>query len=452
VACLRLLRRYFTSPAARGLFLEIVGVGLELASVPVPPLPAREVEPGGLVLPVLDDVLADVPHHHRQFLGPLLLVQGRPEERQGVDREAGAVTVEKFPHGIAFPPGVGENRVDEGIEVVGVVLVRLPPLPGVPDFLQLPLLVPRQPAHARLLHPRDEGRPVRLGDLQAMDDGGGGVGGGALAPAGKPAPAAVRKLHRRQAPHPLPRHVPHRLLVEDGIALPALPLRRPFDVVADLPGVEVSPLVADRLQIDPHLEDDPLGDDSREEAVQRLLGAAVGVFDEVREGVDHRPGEGRRVTDLETGFLDASFGGDGESEAPGSIPGANDTAEGVGLAHAVDVDGKAHLHGVGLFVGEGLHPHHRLPFAQDLHPPVDAKLSAGGNGHHPGSGPHRPEDVALEFEEGPDRLLPLQVVVDVRRKDDLVLFDEEARRLHADDDVLRRRCRGPLPRCGTSSR
>ena len=42
-----------------------------------------------------------------------------------------------------------------------------------------------------------------------------------------------------------------------------------------------------------------LRDDGRQEAVERLLGAAVGIIDQVRQGIDHRPGQGRRVADFE---------------------------------------------------------------------------------------------------------------------------------------------------------
>ena len=44
---------------------------------------------------------------------------------------------------------------------------------------------------------------------------------------------------------------------------------------------------------------DLLGDDRGQEAVEGLLGAAVGVVDQVGQGIDHRPGEGGRVADLE---------------------------------------------------------------------------------------------------------------------------------------------------------
>ena len=57
--------------------LQVVGVGFELAAVPVPPDVLRQVQVGGLVLVVLDDVLADVLHDHRELLGFVLLVAGR---------------------------------------------------------------------------------------------------------------------------------------------------------------------------------------------------------------------------------------------------------------------------------------------------------------------------------------------------------------------------------------
>ena len=61
--------------------LEVVGMGLELAAVPVPPVAARQIEVGGLVLVVLDQVLADVPQHHGEFFGFVLFF-----EREAVER------------------------------------------------------------------------------------------------------------------------------------------------------------------------------------------------------------------------------------------------------------------------------------------------------------------------------------------------------------------------------
>ena len=46
-------------------------------------------------------------------------------------------------------------------------------------------------------------------------------------------------------------------------------------------------------------QQDLLRDDRRQEAVERLLGAAVGIIDQVRQGIDHRAGQGRRVADFQ---------------------------------------------------------------------------------------------------------------------------------------------------------
>ena len=52
-----------------------------------------------------------------------------------------------------------------------------------------------------------------------------------------------------------------------------------------------------------------LRDDGRQEAVERLLGAAIGIIDQVGQGVDHRPGQGRRIADFQPRFVDAPLGG-----------------------------------------------------------------------------------------------------------------------------------------------
>ena len=85
----------------------------------------RQVQVGGLVLVVLDDELADVPQDHRQLVGFVLLVQGEAEHRQAVDGELRAVAVEEIAHRVVLDVGVDEHHVDERVEVVGVVLVRL---------------------------------------------------------------------------------------------------------------------------------------------------------------------------------------------------------------------------------------------------------------------------------------------------------------------------------------
>ena len=121
-----------------------------------------------------------------------------------------------------------------------------------------------------------------------------------LAPAAEPAPAAVGELHLGQAVDAGLHHLVQLGLVEHGIAVEPLPLRGALGVVADFLGVEVGALLLDRLQIDAHLAAACCCVmHRRQEAVERLLGAAVGVVGQVGQGVDHRPGERRRVADFQ---------------------------------------------------------------------------------------------------------------------------------------------------------
>ena len=88
-----------------------------------------------------------------------------------------------------------------------------------------------------------------------------------------------------------------------GLRLEALPLLRPLLVVADFLGVQVRPLLLDVFQIELHVQQNFLGNHRRQEAVQRLLGAAVGIIDHVGQGIDHRAGQRGRVADFEPRLL-----------------------------------------------------------------------------------------------------------------------------------------------------
>ena len=55
--------------------------------------------------------------------------------------------------------------------------------------------------------------------------------------------------------------------------------------------VQVGALLLDCLEIEAQLAECLLGDHRGQESVERLLGAAVGIVDEVGEGVDHRAGQ-----------------------------------------------------------------------------------------------------------------------------------------------------------------
>jgi hypothetical protein len=101
-----------------------------------------------------------------------------------------------------------------------------------------------------------------------------------------------------------PRTCARDRLVEDGVgftvALP--PIGRPPGV-ADLLRIEIGALVADRLEVEPHRDERALRDDGRDEAVERLLGAAVGLIDEVRQRAHPGGGDAGEVADVEAAVL-----------------------------------------------------------------------------------------------------------------------------------------------------
>ena len=228
-------------------------------------------------------------------------------------------------------------------------------------------------------------------------------------------------------------------LVEDRVVLVALPLLGALAGVAQLLGVQVGVLVADRLQIDAQVDQDLLGDDRRQEPVQGLLGAAVGVVGEIGQGVDQGAGQRGRVPHLEPRLLRLPLGGNAEDDLRLLLVGPDRAGEGFHLEHPVNISREAHLCRVGLFVGQGLHADDGLAFVGDLHPPVDPVLRAGGDlARSATSRSSGSQDAALELEHDLDGLLRLELVVDVGREHDLVLLDEEPWGLKPDEQVLGR--------------
>ena len=176
-------------------------------------------------------------------------------------------------------------------------------------------------------------------------------------------------------------HLRHLGLVEDRVVLVTLPPLGPLAGVAEFLGVEVGVLVPDRLQVDAQVDQDFLGDDRRQEPVECLLGAAVGIIGEVGQGVDQGAGQGRGVPHLEPRLLRLALGRDAEDDLGLVLIGPDRAGEGFRLEHAVDVGREGHLGGVGFLVGQRLHPDDRLAFMGDLHPPVDPVLASGRDLH-----------------------------------------------------------------------
>ena len=197
-------------------------------------------------------------------------------------------------------------------------------------------------------------------------------------------------------------------------------------------------LGVDRLQVEPQVDQHFLGDNRRQEAVQRLLGAAVGVVGEIGQGVDQRAGQGGRVPHLEPRLIGLPLGGDAEDHLRRLLVGPDRASEGLGLEHAVDIGRERHLCRVRFLVGQGLHADDRLAFVDHFHPPVDPVLRAGVDLHGPRGLLHRLEHAALELQHDLDGLLRLELVMDVGREHDLIFLDEEPGCLEPDEQVLGR--------------
>ena len=240
------------------------------------------------------------------------MLRARPYVGKRVNGELGAIFVEAVAHRVAFDVGIDEHHVDERVDVVGVSLGRFVLVDGVAfvvdvgEAAQLFFLIVLEPFDAAFQDAGDERDVVLLGDLQAVDDGGGRVRRRLFAPAAEPAPAAVGELHFLQ-PVDAGLHDLRQLgLVEDGIRVVSLPAFGAVGGVADFLGVEVRALLLNRFEVELHPQQRLLRDDGRQEAVERLLGAAVRIIDEVGQGVDHRAGERGRVADFEPRLIGAA--------------------------------------------------------------------------------------------------------------------------------------------------
>ncbi len=273
---------------------EVIGLRFVLAAVPAPPVAlVTQFQPGCLVFVILFQELFDVAAQHVALFHAVLLVEGEGQHGLGIDRQVVAVAVEEIAHFLVGGVRIGQDHIDEGVEVVGFLFLRFLVFGPVLDLLDFLGLVAFEPLDALFQYPRDDGDAVGCGHLEAVDHVGRGVGRGVLAPAGEPAPSAVGELHGGEALHAVLDHVAHGFFLEDGVAVVTLPLFGALGIVADFLRVEVGAFLLDRLEVQAHLLKDLLGHDGRQEAVERLLGAAVGVIHQVGERVHHRAGEGR---------------------------------------------------------------------------------------------------------------------------------------------------------------
>ncbi len=62
---------------------------------------------------------------HRQLFLLALLVEGQAEQRLGIDGQVRAVAIEEVAHLVVVDFAIDQHHVDEGVEIVGLGLVRL---------------------------------------------------------------------------------------------------------------------------------------------------------------------------------------------------------------------------------------------------------------------------------------------------------------------------------------
>ena len=185
-------------------------------------------------------------------------------------------------------------------------------------------------------------RSLLAGDLQTVDDQGRRVWRGVLAIAGEPAPAAVGELHVGQALDAGAGHLRDFGLVEDRVVLVALPLLGHARVASPICwAFRLVCLSRIAFRSRPEVDQDLLGDDRRQEPVQGLLGAAVGVVGEVREGVDQGAGQGGGVPHFEPRLVRLAFGRDAEDDLRLLLVRPDRAGEGLRLEHAVDIGREA---------------------------------------------------------------------------------------------------------------
>ena len=248
-------------------------------------------------------------------------------------------------------------------------------------------------------------------------------------PAAEPAPAAVGQLHLDQRGHPFAHHLVERFTLENRVAFESLPLLRALAVVADLLRIQIGAFVPDLLQIEVHLDQDLLRDHRGQEAVECLLGAAVGIVGQERQRIDHRAGQRGRIAHFQATLLHTTLRRHCDAHARARLVGAYGSRPRVHLEQPVDEARDFDFHGIRFFIGERLHPHHRQPFPADTHAPIDAPLAIGRHHDLHRRLVQRLDLFAGQFQHGRHGLVRGQIVVDVGRQDGFILLHQESRRL-----------------------
>ncbi len=132
------------------------------------------------------------------------------------------------------------------------------------------------------------------------------------------------------------------------------------------------------LTVEPQALERAGGDHRGQEAAHRLLGAAVGVVDQVGQRVEHRHGHARRDLDGHRGRAGAALARQVQRHA--HVVAAHLARTGEQLLDAVLVDREALAHRVGEIPAAGLDGQRGRAGIADGGAPIEARLSACGHG------------------------------------------------------------------------
>ncbi len=328
-----------------------------------------------------------------------------------------------------------QDAEDEGVGVVSagfVVAVVFWQLEAAQFFG----LVVLQPGDAALEGVSGDVNAGGFGEQEAMHHLCGRMRPGAFAPAAEPSPAAVGALHGAQVAHAGGNYLVHFVFVKDRVTVTALPLLAAGVRVAQLLGVEVSPLLLEVRQVQAQPAQGVAGQDGWQESVQGLFSAVVGVVKQVGNGVQHGHGQAGRPAHGQASRLRSTFRRDDQLYLGDGLVWPQEAGCGDGFVNAMHFDWKALLHGVRFSLCQSEHPDDGFAFLDGLGAPVNAGFGASSNDDGLSRWRHHLQAGAVKFQFDLDGLGRRQVVVDIGGENHLVFLHQEARRLQAEDQVF----------------
>ena len=141
-----------------------------------------------------------------------------------------------------------------------------------------------------------------------------------------------------------------------------------------------------------------LGDDRGQEAVERLLGAAVGIVDQVRQGVDQRAGQASASSGLRAAYRTGGGPRGRDVSRAELLVGPDRAGEGSILSMPWTKAGKLICMASDSSSVSAFMRTIASPFVDDLDPPVDPLLAAGLDAHGSRRRVEQLEHAAVELE------------------------------------------------------